>query len=247
MWSVISHQVKKTQQRLYFLRKLKQALLPQQLLVHFYCAIIESLQSYCCTVWYVSCTVEDWSDLPWVVKAAQHVTRTRLPPLEDIYTGWLQNNNHKRPNPPWPCPFAPLPPGRRYRTMKSKTNRLKDFLPRTVTSVYLPLLKTEEDWLLCAITPLTPPPPPTHTTHFVDLLKTHITHVALLHISLVINHSILWVTLSVYILLSFIYFLFAFKEEEKQIPKNNDNEDLIWSKGVSPQSFSDRCFTVTNN
>uniref|UniRef100_A0A3Q3XE81 Ig-like domain-containing protein n=1 Tax=Mola mola TaxID=94237 RepID=A0A3Q3XE81_MOLML len=51
-WSThISHQVRKAQQRLYFLRKLRQTHLPRPLLTNFYRPTIESLLTYCCTVW----------------------------------------------------------------------------------------------------------------------------------------------------------------------------------------------------
>lgn len=51
LWSLnISHLVKKAQQRLFFLRKLKQAKLPSQLLVNFYRSTIENILCYCATV-----------------------------------------------------------------------------------------------------------------------------------------------------------------------------------------------------
>ncbi len=59
----ISHQVRKAQQRLYFLRKLKHAHLPHHLLTNFYRSAIESILTYCCTVWFSSCTEENKKDL----------------------------------------------------------------------------------------------------------------------------------------------------------------------------------------
>ena len=70
-WSVhTSNQVGKAHQRLYFLRKLKQAHLPRPLLVNFYRATIESILTYCCAVWFASCTVKERWELPRVVRAA---------------------------------------------------------------------------------------------------------------------------------------------------------------------------------
>ncbi len=50
--------VKKGLQRLHFLRLLKKARLPQQLLVNFYRSVIESVITYCIVVWYSGCTSE---------------------------------------------------------------------------------------------------------------------------------------------------------------------------------------------
>ncbi len=48
--------VAKAQQRLYFLRKLRRANLPQKLMVNFYRCTIESILTNCMTAWYGSCT-----------------------------------------------------------------------------------------------------------------------------------------------------------------------------------------------
>lgn len=87
-WSTnISHQVGKAHQRLYFLQKLCQIHLPQHLLINFYRSTIESILTYCYTVWFGSCTAEDRKDLQRVVRAAERVIGTTLPPLSIIYTG----------------------------------------------------------------------------------------------------------------------------------------------------------------
>ena len=62
-----SNLVKKAQQRLFFLRKLRQARLPQKLLVNFYRSTIESTVTSCITVWYTSCTAAERKDLQRVV------------------------------------------------------------------------------------------------------------------------------------------------------------------------------------
>ncbi|KAK7877771.1 hypothetical protein WMY93_030585 [Mugilogobius chulae] len=51
----ISSLVKKAQQRMYFLRQLKKAKLPAQMMVQFYTAITESILTSSITVWYA-----DW-------------------------------------------------------------------------------------------------------------------------------------------------------------------------------------------
>uniref|UniRef100_A0A665UD53 Reverse transcriptase domain-containing protein n=1 Tax=Echeneis naucrates TaxID=173247 RepID=A0A665UD53_ECHNA len=90
-WAVhTSYQVRKAHQRLYFLRKLKQAHLPRPLLVNFYRASIESILTYCCTVWSTSCTAKDRKDLQRVARTAETIIGTTLPPLRDTYAGRLK-------------------------------------------------------------------------------------------------------------------------------------------------------------
>ena len=112
-WSTnISHQVGKAQQRLYFLRKLRQAQLPQRLLVNFYRSTIESLLTYCCTLWFNCCTAEDKRKLQRVVRAAERAIGTSLTPLRDIYTGRLQQKASitiKDPSHPGHSLFPPFP------------------------------------------------------------------------------------------------------------------------------------------
>ncbi len=73
-WSInTSHLAKKAQQRLVFLRKMKQARLSTQLLVNLYHCIIESVLAYGMIVWYASCTGESHRELCCVVKTAQRI------------------------------------------------------------------------------------------------------------------------------------------------------------------------------
>ncbi|KAK3543015.1 hypothetical protein QTP70_008701 [Hemibagrus guttatus] len=51
--------IKKAQQRLYFLRQLRKFNLPQELLIHFYSAVIESVLCTSITVWFGSATKSD--------------------------------------------------------------------------------------------------------------------------------------------------------------------------------------------
>ncbi|KAI3351848.1 hypothetical protein L3Q82_020243 [Scortum barcoo] len=58
---------------------------PLQLLqVHH--STIESILTGCITAWYSSCTTLNRKALQREVKAAQHITRTELPSMEDLYT-----------------------------------------------------------------------------------------------------------------------------------------------------------------
>ncbi|KAI3357041.1 hypothetical protein L3Q82_003684 [Scortum barcoo] len=79
-WSMnTAHLVKKAQQRLFFLRKLKHAGLSPQLLTNFYRATIESILCLSAAVWYGSCTAQDRKDLARVVKTAQGIVGSPLP------------------------------------------------------------------------------------------------------------------------------------------------------------------------
>ena len=55
-------------QRLHFLRCLKIARLPKQLLVSFYRSAIESVLTYCITVWYSGCTADNRKSLQCIIK-----------------------------------------------------------------------------------------------------------------------------------------------------------------------------------
>ncbi|KAI3369319.1 hypothetical protein L3Q82_007573 [Scortum barcoo] len=85
-WSMnTAHLVKKAQQRLFFLRKLKRAGLSPQLLTNFNRATIESILCLSATVWYGSCTAQDQKDLARVMKTAQGIVGSPLPDLDSIY------------------------------------------------------------------------------------------------------------------------------------------------------------------
>jgi hypothetical protein len=65
----------------------------------------------------------------WVVKTAQYLTGTVLPPIQDFYSKrCLRKARSIIKDPTHPCHklFTPLPSSRRYRSMSSDTNRLRD-------------------------------------------------------------------------------------------------------------------------
>lgn len=66
--------VKKAQQHLYFLRRLKKARLSPKILVNFYRCTVESNLTNCTTVWVGGCSMADRKALQRVVKTAQHIT-----------------------------------------------------------------------------------------------------------------------------------------------------------------------------
>ncbi len=89
-WTVNTHySIKKAQQRPFFMRKLKKAKVPSQLLVIFYRSTIESILCHCIMVWYTSCTTQNRRDLARIVKTAQRIVVTKLPDLDNIYASRL--------------------------------------------------------------------------------------------------------------------------------------------------------------
>ena len=84
-WSThIDSVVKKAQQRLFNLRRLKKFGLLPTTLTNFYRFTIERILSGCITAWYGNCTVHNRKTLQRVVRSAQRITGGTLPALQDI-------------------------------------------------------------------------------------------------------------------------------------------------------------------
>ena len=107
-----------------------------RILCNFYRCTIESILTGCIYAWYGSCSALNRKTLQRVVKAAHHITRTELPSMEDLYTQRCRKNNNriiKDPHHPSNKLFQLLPSGRRYRSIRSRTTRLRDsFIPRAI-------------------------------------------------------------------------------------------------------------------
>ncbi|KAI4903633.1 hypothetical protein NFI96_009461, partial [Prochilodus magdalenae] len=115
------------QQRLYFLRSLKKVHLSPRILVNFYGCTIESILTNGISVWYGNCCTADRKALQRVVKIAQGITGTQLPTIQDIYhKRCLGRNIIKDVSHPNHGLFTPLPSGRRYRSLRSRTSRLRN-------------------------------------------------------------------------------------------------------------------------
>lgn len=128
--------VRKTKQRLYALRRLKTFRLKPQILRDFYQGTIESLLTGCFTTWYGSCTNVDRKALERVVRSAQHITGCELPSLQELYTQrYLRKSQRviKDTTHPHISLFSLLPSGRRYRTPRTHTSRLRNsFFPQAI-------------------------------------------------------------------------------------------------------------------
>lgn len=129
--------VKKAHQRLFFLRTLKRNQLSSAVLVNFYRCTIESILTNCVTVWYGSCSVAERKTLQRVVKTAQRIIGTPLTAIEDIQKkhclrrarSILKDSSH-----PAQKLFSLLPSGRRFRTPRTRTSRLRNsYFPRAVS------------------------------------------------------------------------------------------------------------------
>ncbi|KAI3373947.1 hypothetical protein L3Q82_022517, partial [Scortum barcoo] len=107
-----------------------------RLLCRFYRCTIESILTGCITAWYSSCTALNRKALQRVVKAAQHITRTELPSMEDLYTQRCRKKATKiiqGPQSPSYKLFCLLPSGRRFRSIRARTTRLRDsFIPQAI-------------------------------------------------------------------------------------------------------------------
>ncbi|KAK3525906.1 hypothetical protein QTP70_010960 [Hemibagrus guttatus] len=90
-WSTnTSELLKKAQQRLYFLRALRKNI-TQRLLVSFYWCSIESILTYCISVWFTSCSVAQGKALQRVINMAQKIVGCPLPTLEVLHSShWIK-------------------------------------------------------------------------------------------------------------------------------------------------------------
>lgn len=131
--------VKKAQQGLFFLRTLKKASLPQQMLVTFYHCTTRSILTYYISVWYLSCTAADRKALQWVVSSAQKIVGIQLHALEDSYSSCCLRKATsicKDSTQPCHCLFELLPSGRCYKAFYARTSRLRNsFYPRVINAL----------------------------------------------------------------------------------------------------------------
>lgn len=129
--------LKKTQQRMYFLRQLGKYSLPQELLIQFYTAVIESVLCSSITVWYGAATKQDRCRLQRTVRAAERIIGAPLPSIQDLYLSRTRKRAGKiitDPSHPGHRLFDLLPSGRRYRSLQTRTTRHRNsFFPLTIS------------------------------------------------------------------------------------------------------------------
>ena len=131
--------IKKAQQRLYFLRVLRNYHLREELLVTFYRCSVESIITYCICVWFSSCTAAERKALQRVVNSAQKIIGCPLPSLEELYNTRCLKKATKISRDPTHTGnehFVLLRSGKRFRTMAARTNRLvSSFYPRAIQAL----------------------------------------------------------------------------------------------------------------
>ncbi|KAK0154888.1 hypothetical protein N1851_002802 [Merluccius polli] len=130
--------IKKAQQRLYGLRRLKKFGLSPNTIRDFYRGTIESLLTGSFTAWYGSCTDKDRKALRRVVRTAKNITGCELPSLEDLYTQRCLNIARRiieDPTHPHKRLFSPLKSRRvkGYKILSARTSRLRNsFFPQAI-------------------------------------------------------------------------------------------------------------------
>lgn len=131
--------VKKSRQRLYFLRKLGEFTQNSKILLNFYRCRIESLLVSSVTVWFRNITDKEKRALYKVVRSARRTVHRDLPVLETLYKSRLLNRALQilnDPSHPGRDMFELLPSGRRYRSIGCRSARhARSFFPRAVASV----------------------------------------------------------------------------------------------------------------
>ena len=131
--------VKKAQQRLYHLRRLKRFRASQNVLKSFYSCTIESILTGNITAWYGNTTVQDRRALRRVVRSAERTIGTELCGLDSIYAKRCKTRAAKilrDPGHPNHVLFTLLSSGRggrRYQSCMAKTERLRrSFFPQAI-------------------------------------------------------------------------------------------------------------------
>ena len=130
---------KKAQQRMYFLRQLKKFKLSSEILLQFYRAVIESILTSSIIVWYGNSTQQQKDSLGRIVKNASKIIGTELPTLDSLYEKRVitrSNKIIKDLSHPASHLFQLLPSRRRYRFIKTKTERFRNSLyPRAMKMI----------------------------------------------------------------------------------------------------------------
>jgi hypothetical protein len=128
--------VKKAQQRLFPLRRLKIFGMGPQILKTFYSCTIESILTGCISAWYGNCLASNLKALQRVVCTAQYITGAQLPAIQDLYTRQCQRKALKMvkdSSHPSHRLFSLLLHSKRFPYNKSGTNRtLNSFYPQTL-------------------------------------------------------------------------------------------------------------------
>ncbi len=163
-WSAHTDAVlKKAHQRLFFLRRLRKFGSSPRILRSFYTCTVESILTGCITAWFGNSTAGNRRALQRVVRTVRHIVGGELPSLQDIYTRRCTRKARriiKDSSHPSHRLLSLLPSGRRFRSIRSRTSRLRDsFFPQAIrlmnshkqlTYITLPLTQHA---MHCTLTP----------------------------------------------------------------------------------------------
>ncbi len=109
---------------------------PRRILRSFYTCTVESILTGCITAWYGNSTAGNRRALQRVVRTARHIVGGELPSLQDIYTRRCTRKARriiKDSSHPSHSLLSLLPSGRRFRSIRSRTSRLRDsFFPQAI-------------------------------------------------------------------------------------------------------------------
>ncbi len=133
-WSAHTDTVlKKAHQHLFFLRRLRKFGTSPSILRSFYTCTVESILTGCITAWFGNST-GNRKALQRVVRTARHIVGGELPSLQDMYTRRCTRKARriiKDSSHPSHRLLSLLPSGRRLRSIRSRTSRLRDsFFPQ---------------------------------------------------------------------------------------------------------------------
>ncbi len=136
-WSAHTDAVlKKAHQRLFFLRRLSKFGTSPIILRSFYTCTVESILTGCITAWFGNSTAGNRRALQRVVRTAHHIVGGELPSLQDIYTRRCTRKARriiKDSSHPSHSLLSLLPSGRHFRSIRSRTSRLRDsFFPQAI-------------------------------------------------------------------------------------------------------------------
>ncbi len=136
-WSAHTDAVlKKAHQCFFFQRRLRKFGTSPSILRSFYTCTVESILTGCITAWFGNSTAGNRKALQRVVQTAHHIVGGELPSLQDIYTRRcvrkarriIKDSSH-----PSHRLLSLLPSGRRLRSIRSRTSRLRDsFFPQAI-------------------------------------------------------------------------------------------------------------------
>ncbi|XP_027131739.1 uncharacterized protein LOC113744876 [Larimichthys crocea] len=128
--------VKRAQQRMYFLRKMRRAHLPPPILTTFYRSTIESILTNCISVWCGGCRASDWKNVRRVVRTAENIIGTSLPSIQDVAQKRCMAravNISRDSSHPHHGLFSLLASGKRFRSIRCRTTRFcNSFVPQAI-------------------------------------------------------------------------------------------------------------------